>query len=190
MLLSAVGSAMIVVGLVLSNRAYDHTQRWYATGRVPSAHNQPFFRVVYAVVRIVVPAVSIASLWSNSPWLLRMYDDGMALGVGVVVSMIGLWLFWLAKRTLGARYSPCFDAYLPITIASEGPYRLVRHPIYSANLLALGSLALGTGSLWLMLVFVLVLIAYDKAARLEDDELSRNFPGREAAKYRFIPLVY
>jgi protein-S-isoprenylcysteine O-methyltransferase Ste14 len=79
-------------------------------------------------------------------------------------------------------------------LATGGPYRFLRHPIYMAlNLLALGSaLWIPTLSVWVGFVFMVV--GSDLRARSEEALLVRSF-GERYASYcsrtrRFVPLLY
>ena len=78
-------------------------------------------------------------------------------------------------------------------LITGGPYRYIRHPMYSALLLMFAGIAWGDGpgyklGIWAVLAVVLVL-----KARLEEKGLLRLFPGyaeyRRTSK-RFIPFIW
>jgi protein-S-isoprenylcysteine O-methyltransferase Ste14 len=79
-------------------------------------------------------------------------------------------------------------------VISTGPYRLVRHPMYAASLLLFLSTPLAPGSLWALIVALLLcgLIV----VRLLDEErfLSANLPGYDAyrrrVRRRLIPMIW
>jgi len=60
-------------------------------------------------------------------------------------------------------------------LVTSGPYRLVRHPIYSGLLLAVLGTALATDIHWLI-VFGIVGVYFVYSARVEERLLSSSFP--------------
>jgi protein-S-isoprenylcysteine O-methyltransferase Ste14 len=91
-------------------------------------------------------------------------------------------LFWWSLATHGRR-RPAF-AFVPVAPAhfvQAGPYRLVRHPIYTAYLLAWFAGAVAAGQPWLLLTVALMGGIYYRAARQEE----RSFlAGPFASQYR------
>lgn len=78
-------------------------------------------------------------------------------------------------------------------LIQRGPYRLIRHPMYSALLLTTGALILDAFS-WLRLGFWLALVV-DLLLKLHYEEglLSTHYPGYTAYQQqtkRLIPFVY
>lgn len=79
-------------------------------------------------------------------------------------------------------------------LATNGAFRLVRHPIYTAlNLLALGS-AIWVPTLFVWSGFVLIVLGSELRARSEEDLLKRAFGaaylGYSERTKRFIPYIY
>ena len=78
-------------------------------------------------------------------------------------------LYWWALAVHGRR-RPAF-AFVPAPpacLVQRGPYRLVRHPIYTAYLLAWLAGAAVTGQAWLLLAVPLMGTLYYRAAREEE----------------------
>ena len=79
-------------------------------------------------------------------------------------------------------------------LAREGPYALVRHPLYTGNLLLGLGFALASGWIWALPLTALVFFAfYPDAVRYEDAKLERLFgaPWREwaASTPALVPRV-
>jgi len=79
-------------------------------------------------------------------------------------------------------------------LATEGPFRLLRHPIYMGlNLLALGT-AVWVPSAVVWIAFLLMVLGSDLRARSEETILAQAFGSTYAAYFRrtsrFIPGVY
>ncbi len=80
------------------------------------------------------------------------------------------------------------------TVCDSGPYRLVRHPGYAGNLLALPGIVLALDSAWTLLpVGVALAVAVIRTA-LEDRTLQDELPGypeyTSRVRYRLLPGVY
>ncbi len=99
----------------------------------------------------------------------------IARGAGVVLFLAGLCFALWARLTLGANWGmPMTQMHEP-ELVTTGPYRLVRHPIYSGILLGvLGTaIAIDLGALVMLAVMGAYFIY---AARVEEGLLRRAFP--------------
>jgi len=80
------------------------------------------------------------------------------------------------------------------TVCDSGPYRFVRHPGYTGNILPLAGIVLGLGSLWTLIPAAVALILVVIRTALEDRTLQEELPGyREYAqrvRYRLFPGIY
>jgi len=79
-------------------------------------------------------------------------------------------------------------------VCDSGPYRVVRHPGYAGNLLALPGIVLSLDSAWTLIPAGAALVIAVIRTALEDRTLQEELPGyREYArrvKYRLFPGVY
>lgn len=50
---------------------------------------------------------------------------------GVVLMVVGLWLFWRSHADLGLNWSPTLETRKGHEIVKHGVYRRIRHPMYS-----------------------------------------------------------
>jgi protein-S-isoprenylcysteine O-methyltransferase Ste14 len=117
----------------------------------------------------------------------------LVLGViGAVVFAAGLLLAVWARIHLGRNWGMPMSEKTEPELVTDGPYRFVRHPIYTGILLAM----VGTGlaiSLWWLIACVLVGSYFIYSARVEEQNLIRTFP-KQYPSYRahtkmLIPLV-
>jgi protein-S-isoprenylcysteine O-methyltransferase Ste14 len=78
-------------------------------------------------------------------------------------------------------------------VCDRGPYRIVRHPGYAGNILALPGMALALSSVWTLIPAAVALIIAVIRTVLEDRTLQEELPGyREYARrvrYRLIPGI-
>jgi len=79
-------------------------------------------------------------------------------------------------------------------VCDSGPYRIVRHPGYAGNLLALPGMVLALSSMWTLVPVAVALIIAVIRTSLEDRTLQDELPGyRDYARrvrYRLIPGIY
>jgi len=98
----------------------------------------------------------------------------MALGVAT-----GLW----ALRHLGRNVTPTAVPRPDAELVTTGPYRWVRHPLYSSGLLTLPGAALLSASLLVLVAGVLTYGVLLHRTRREETELVRRF-GERYVQYR------
>ena len=79
-------------------------------------------------------------------------------------------------------------------VCDSGPYRIVRHPGYAGNLLAIPGIVLALDSAWTLIPVGVALVVAVIRTALEDRTLQEELPGyREytsRVKYRLFPGVY
>jgi protein-S-isoprenylcysteine O-methyltransferase Ste14 len=123
-------------------------------------------------------AQAAALVWAGTPGALLAWG-------GVACFAAAQALFWWALLTHGRR-RPAF-AFVPVAPASlvrAGPYRLMRHPIYTAYLLAWLAGAVATGQAWLLLTVVLMGVLYARAARQEEHSFLTGSLAPQYQEYR------
>jgi len=79
-------------------------------------------------------------------------------------------------------------------VCDSGPYRIVRHPGYAGNMLALPGMALALSSTWVLIPAAVALIIAVIRTALEDQILLKELPGysdyARRVRYRLIPGIY
>jgi len=112
---------------------------------------------------------------------------------GLIICAIGLSLAVWARKYLGRNWGMPMSVKEDPELVTTGPYRYVRHPIYSGMLLAMLGSALASGVLWLI-VFVFFGTYFVISARAEERLMLRQFP-EEYPEYRaktkaIVPFVW
>lgn len=119
------------------------------------------------------------------------------LFVGFPLLLGGMILFFWAHYHLGNNWSPIIEKKFTKSRAliKTGPYRFIRHPIYSASFIVLLGLGIITSN-WLFAgaFFVILFLFYLYKISKEEDELIRNF-GEDYKQYmietwRLFPRLY
>ncbi len=79
-------------------------------------------------------------------------------------------------------------------VCESGPYRIVRHPGYAGNVLALPGIVLALGSVWTLIPAAIALIITVIRTFLEDQTLKEELPGYRdyvnQVRYRLIPAIF
>lgn len=114
-----------------------------------------------------------------------------------------VWMWVLIALVIFMRYHSVFylhnyteKMYEPTAVVQFGPYRWVRHPIYSSTMLLFGSYLVALRApLSFVFVTAVCLVYYGKKAALEEDLMMDNFGEKYAeykskVRYKLVPLLY
>ncbi|OBF27461.1 isoprenylcysteine carboxylmethyltransferase family protein [Mycobacterium sp. ACS4331] len=158
----------------------------------PTAETRPAQRIIMtATVGLVVAILVLSALdhrfgWSQVPfWLIVVGDVFVAVGLtaaqGVVV---------IANRFAGASITVESGQRLVTT----GPYRMVRHPMYSSVLVMMVGMPLALDSFWALALvppgLLLLATRIRDEERLLSDELAGYRDYAEKVRYRLVPRVW
>lgn len=118
------------------------------------------------------------------PWLkVRLLPDALWLqALGITITLAGFGLAIWARMYLGRNWSSAVTSKVKHELICSGPYRWVRHPIYSGLLFALFGTALVRDELRGLLALALVYIAWKIKSRLEERMMISTF-GSEYTAY-------
>jgi protein-S-isoprenylcysteine O-methyltransferase Ste14 len=105
---------------------------------------------------------------------LEVHALGLGL-VGLVLILTGLAIAIWARVNLGRNWGMPMSQKAEPELVTSGPYRAVRHPIYSGLLLALLGTALATNLFGLIVVAVLVAY-FTYCATIEERNMTESFP--------------
>jgi protein-S-isoprenylcysteine O-methyltransferase Ste14 len=113
--------------------------------------------------------------------------------IGVVLCLAGVLVFVLSRRALGKNWSDLVVLKEGHEVVYRGPYRWVRHPLYTGFVLGLFGSAMTIGTRSAYAVAALVFLGFVVKSRREEEMLSRQLPGYAQYKQqvkRFIPFVF
>lgn len=94
---------------------------------------------------------------------------------GVTVAVVGIALAIWARWHLGENWSATVTLKEGHELISSGPYRYMRHPIYSGMLLAFVGTALALGEYRALISVCIVLVAFYTKAKKEELFLTQEF---------------
>lgn len=121
--------------------------------------------IIVAVLLIRLGAFRSHSLNSN-PW---------RAGLGLLLFVLGLGFAIWARLHIGRNWGSPMSQKTDPELVTSGPYRLVRHPIYSGILVAGIGTAVALSWLWLV-AMVLAGIYFVYSATVEERYLTEQFP--------------
>lgn len=116
------------------------------------------------------------------------------VATGAIVQAGFMLLAVWARRHLGRNWSAEVRIAVDHQLVRTGPYRFLRHPIYTAMLGMLLGTAIASSQYHALLGLALLVVAYMRKTRLEDQILHQTF-GTDFESYRrdtwaLVPLVY
>ena len=127
----------------------------------------------------------------TSSLVTPLWQVGDALGWALVVLMAASFLLacW-ARLALGKLWSAGVERKADHRLVEEGPYAIVRHPIYAGLLAAALSLALVKATPFALAGLVLTSIGFTVKARLEERFLATELGEADYADYmRRVPML-
>ena len=140
----------------------------------------------FALIAAIVIVGVIATPWPDS--------IGSAFRVfGLVAAVAGGAVAVFAARTLGRSLTPFPKPLERAEVVERGPYRVVRHPIYSGGILFFGGFSLAF-SPWALLLTGVLAVTWGLKAKLEERFLRERFAGYaeycSRTRYRICPYLY
>jgi protein-S-isoprenylcysteine O-methyltransferase len=143
-------------------------------------------------IPLVVQFVAVLILLTRTGEILAGWPLLRVLGLGLSLYTVVI-MPW-ALRTLGHFFVPGVALFRDHALVTSGPFRLVRHPLYSAVLALWLGAALGTLNWLLFALLLLVVGGLFIASRAEEAILRGKFgtvyEAYAAQTGRFIPKVW
>jgi protein-S-isoprenylcysteine O-methyltransferase Ste14 len=131
---------------------------------------------------IVLALIAFSIVWQPTFWEKSL--PAWRLAVSILFFLAAIALVWTAARVLGRQWRIDAGLNADHNLITSGPYRIVRHPIYTSLLCLL--LAVGflfTRLPWLALATVLALLGTEIRVRVEDGLLESRF-GKQFEDYK------
>jgi protein-S-isoprenylcysteine O-methyltransferase Ste14 len=186
----SVGLAIGVLWLVWLGYWWLSARDVKRTTRADSTRDQLTYRIplVLGILCLSAPR------WIPRALHRRFLPPGPAAPVaGLVLLAAGLAFAIWARRHLGRNWSASVVVKEDHALIRTGPYRRVRHPIYTGMLLAFLGTVIAVGQWRGLIGFVLVLLSFLLKSRMEEARMAETFP--EYADYRLhtaalIPGIY
>jgi protein-S-isoprenylcysteine O-methyltransferase Ste14 len=105
------------------------------------------------------------------------------VATGLLLTILGLGLSVWARFCIGRNWSAQIEVKQGHQLIRNGPYAIVRHPIYSGFMLATLGTAIAFGEWSGIVAFLLIVLAWGYKARLEERVMIERF-GPEYEQYQ------
>ncbi|WP_158282283.1 methyltransferase family protein [Salipaludibacillus keqinensis] len=145
-------------------------------------------------ILLSVLAVITASVFSRELAFLT-FNSQLLLWTGIIFYAVGVILRYWGMLKLGKQFTRDVNVTGDDEIIGTGPFRVLRHPLYTGLLSALVGISFYTGSMiGLFLTFFLFMPFLLKRIRLEEEMLVASF-GKDYEKWaetrnKLIPFIY
>lgn len=144
-------------------------------------------------ILVLLIAAAIAFFMINHDAILWSYTLTIGI-IADIVTLMGLIIILWARTVLGGNWSTSTVLKENHELIQSGPYRYVRHPIYSGLLLMVLGAAIFYGRAIVFVALAISFIASLLRAREEEKLLTRHFP-EEYPNYKarvkaFIPFLF
>ena len=136
-------------------------------GRVPWSRE--------VLIRVVLVAIVIVLVHAGAFRHHDLNTDPLRAALGLVIFFGGLAFAVWARVNIGRNWGSPMTRKEDPELVTSGPYRLVRHPIYSGILMAGVGTAVALSWLW-MIAVVLAGIYFIYSATVEERYLAEAFP--------------
>ena len=149
-----------------------------ATRRVPS-------EVLVALQLGLVLALVVSARWPVPPkaWPPTLFLLAVAVVLGV----------WTLGHNRWGNFNIRPELRSGARLVTGGPYRRIRHPMYTSLLLGMGALVVADARPWRIALLVALLVVLMLKAAREEEYLRAAFPDYAAyasRTWRLVPFVY
>jgi protein-S-isoprenylcysteine O-methyltransferase Ste14 len=163
-----------------------------AYGNKATQRREPFASRLIYMLALVAGGVLIA--WDRWPWG-RVLDEffwprsALSYLVGLAVLIAGLAFSVWARAHLGRNWSGNVTVKEGHELIRTGPYRYVRHPIYTGILTGAMGTAICSGTLRAALGLAIVAAAFMVKLRAEERFMRETFPGQYEKYSEEVPAL-
>ena len=122
----------------------------------------------------------------------QVTDDPWLEGIGLAVFVLGLALAVWARIYLGRNWGMPMSHKVDPELVTTGPYRRIRHPIYSGIIVAMIGTAIAVSLFWLIAVAVLggyFLYSAVMEERYMADRFPDSYPAYKRSTKMLIPFI-
>jgi protein-S-isoprenylcysteine O-methyltransferase Ste14 len=151
---------------------------------------QPLPQRLFYLVLTVVAAVLLNGSVRIAHWNLTIIPRTLAMGIlADFLVLVGLCLAIWARATLGGNWSARVSLKENHELIQSGPYRIVRHPIYSGLLLMILGTAVLAGQVGGFVALVICFAGFWMKLRQEEALLTKHLRGYSDYMRRTKALV-
>ncbi|MGD0890084.1 MAG: isoprenylcysteine carboxylmethyltransferase family protein [Terracidiphilus sp.] len=143
---------------------------------------------------VLANAALLLEIFPFQQWGRFLPASYLSVGAGCALTMFGLCVAIWARRVLGRNWSGEITIKVEHELIRSGPYKRLRHPIYTGILIMYAGTAVVNGTNLAIVGFLLAAIAYARKIRLEEANLRVAFDAKYDEYCRetwaLVPWVY
>jgi protein-S-isoprenylcysteine O-methyltransferase Ste14 len=148
-------------------------------------------RLTYVLPIVLAWSIFRGYLLSSGVFHTRFLPDTLATAwVGAALTALGIAFAFWARFHLGTNWSGVVSLKENHELIRTGPYRTVRHPIYSGILLALIGTAVAIGRVRAILAVAIIWLSFYIKARREESLLATEFGSRFAEHQQHTGMFF
>jgi protein-S-isoprenylcysteine O-methyltransferase Ste14 len=145
------------------------------------------FLVLWCAWFVVMSLDAARFGWSHMPLWLQVF--------GAVAIAVSMYIMHLIMRTNSFAVPVVkIQPERGHRVISDGPYAVVRHPMYGGTLLLIAGIPLLLGSWWGLALAPLIVLLFAVRAVMEERTLMAELPGytdyATRVRYRMVPLIW
>jgi protein-S-isoprenylcysteine O-methyltransferase Ste14 len=153
---------------------------------------EKFLVFLATIGMMVMPMIYVFTPWIDSFSIGLPY---WARWIGVIAYGFGLILFWWVHKTLDKNWSPLLEIRKEHKLITNGPYKYVRHPMYTFMWIGVASFCL-ISSNWIVGIVafvtwsILYFIRLPEEEKMMTEHFSLEYKDYMKNTKRIIPYVY
>lgn len=113
--------------------------------------------------------------------------------VGIILSAAGICLGYWSTRTINAELGRRIETWEKLRIVEKGPYAIIRHPSYAANILLIIGMPLILNAFYCLVLSAIIIALFIQRLLWEERVLSERVPAYAdyiQRTYRLIPGIW
>jgi len=153
---------------------------------------------VFSIIMALAGAVILTTQFLVCMDIIRTYawpGSGWVAAAGAILEIAGILAAYRVRgRYLGRFWSGNVEIQPDHQIVESGPYRIIRHPIYTLTLIIYSGVASAFAVWWIWLACGTLMAGYILLTEYEDAYLTENLPGysdyRNRTKWKLLPGIW
>ncbi len=140
-----------------------------------------------SILLLVIQLLAIAYLFFSGPLIPT---DIVILLVFIAGVFLGVWAFYALR---GTKFSVLPEIPENAALVTAGPYRIIRHPMYTSVLLITGALLINEPSPSRLIAYLVLIAVLLIKTQKEESYLDRHFKeygNYKAQTQKLIPFLY
>ncbi len=165
---------------------------WFAAARSTKRGRRPWgpeIRIRIVLIAIVVVLARIGVFRGHH----GVHSDPLRAGIGLALWAAGLLFAVWARVHLGRNWGTPMTQKAEPELVTSGPYRLVRHPIYSGIITATVGTTIALSPVWLVAAALSgIYFVYSATAeeKFMAEEFPETYPAYKRATKMLVPYVF